>query len=131
MEEYKLCYVDGQKAWFTNNFEKQWGDDWNDVPYDCVAGDPYDHWSELIEDNEDIWKRKWKHHEIKHKILFFETNDWNEMKPCDLERYSVEDINKGVVAWIHTDDFNIFAGTSIKDFIEIIKKYNGKIYMEV
>lgn len=23
-DEYKLCYVDGHKAWFTNNFEKQW-----------------------------------------------------------------------------------------------------------
>ncbi len=28
MEYYKLCYVEGNKAWFTNNFEKQWGDDW-------------------------------------------------------------------------------------------------------
>ena len=51
-EEYKLCYVEGQKAYFTSNFEKQWGDDWNDRPYECNAGEPYDDWSELIEDNE-------------------------------------------------------------------------------
>lgn len=23
-KNYKLCYIDGQKAYFTNNFEKQW-----------------------------------------------------------------------------------------------------------
>ena len=69
-DEYKLCYVDRNKAWFTNNFEKQWGDDWDDAPYEHNAGLPYDHWSELIEDNEDIFKRKWKHHEIKHKVLY-------------------------------------------------------------
>ena len=23
-KDFKLCYVDGQKAFFTNNFEKQW-----------------------------------------------------------------------------------------------------------
>ena len=63
MEQYyKLCYVEGNKAWFTNNFEKQWGDDWNDSPYECNAGYPYDSWSELIEDNEDILKKKWKSH---------------------------------------------------------------------
>ena len=53
-DEYKLCYVDGNKAWFTNNFEKQWGDDWNDRPYEHNAGLPYDHWSELIKENGDI-----------------------------------------------------------------------------
>ena len=80
-EEYKLCYVDGNKAWFTNNFEKQWGDDWNDRPYEYNAGLPYDHWSELLEDNENVFKRKFKDHEIKHKVLYFEVDDWNDQRP--------------------------------------------------
>lgn len=130
-KEYKLCYVDGQKAWFTDNFEKQWGDDWNDKPYECNAGEPYNSWSELIEDNEDIFKRKYKHHQIKLKTLYFETNDWSEQKPCDMGRFSVEDINKGTIAWVHTDKFNILAGTEIEEFIKIIKENGGKIYMEV
>lgn len=130
-KEYRLCYVDGQKAWFTDNFEKQWGDDWNDKPYECNAGEPYNSWSELIEDNEDIFKRKYKHHQIKLKTLYFETNDWSEQKPCDMGRFSVEDINKGTVAWVHTDKFNILAGTEIEEFIKIIKENGGKIYMEV
>lgn len=130
-KEYKLCYVDGQKAYFTDNFEKQWGDDWNDKPYECNAGEPYDHWNELIEDNEDIFKRKYKHHQIKLKTLYFETDDWSEQKPCDMGRFSVEDINKGTIAWVHTDKFNILAGTEIEEFIKIIKENGGKIYMEV
>lgn len=130
-KEYRLCYVDGQKAWFTDNFEKQWGDDWNDKPYECNAEEPYDHWNELIEDNEDIFKRKYKHHQIKLKTLYFETDDWSEQKPCDMGRFSVEDINKGTIAWVHTDKFNILAGTEIEEFIKIIKENGGKIYMEV
>lgn len=130
-KEYRLCYVDGQKAWFTDNFEKQWGDDWNDKPYECNAGEPYNSWSELIEDNEDIFKRKYKHHQIKLKTLYFETDDWSEQKPCDMGRFSVEDINKGTIAWVHTDKFNILAGTEIEEFIKIIKENGGKIYMEV
>lgn len=130
-KEYRLCYVDGQKAWFTDSFEKQWGDDWNDKPYECNAGEPYNSWSELIEDNEDIFKRKYKHHQIKLKTLYFETDDWSEQKPCDMGRFSVEDINKGTIAWVHTDKFNILAGTEIEEFIKIIKENGGKIYMEV
>ena len=131
-DEYKLCYVDGHKAWFTNNFEKQWGDDWNDAPYEHNAGLPYDHWSELIEDNEDRFKRKYKSHEIKHKVLYFETADWDEVLPCDNfsnSPYSVEAINKQAVAWIHTDKYNILAGTTIEEFIDIIEKHGGTIYL--
>ena len=130
-ETYKLCYVNGNKAWFTNNFEHQWGDDWDDRPYEHNAGEPYDSWSELIEDNEDISKRKYKDHPIKLKTLYFETNDWSEKRSCDgflNSPYSVEDINKQAVAWIHTDKFNILAGTTYEDFIKIIQRHNGEIY---
>ena len=131
MEHYKLCYVEGNKAWFTNNFEKQWGDDWGDRPYECNAGEPYNDWSELIEDNEDIFKRKYKHHEIKHKVLYFETES-NMILPCDNylnSPYSVEDINKQAVAWIHTYDFNILAGTTIENFIDILERHGGKVFL--
>ena len=129
MEYYKLCYIEGNKAWFTNNFEKQWGDDWNDRPYECNAGYPYDSWSELIEDNEDILKKKWKQHRIKHKTLYFEVHDWGEKRPCDMGDFSIGDINKQVVAWLHTDEFTILAGTTYENFIDIIEKHNGKIYL--
>lgn len=129
MEYYKLCYIDGNKAWFTDNFEEQWGDDWDDRPYECNAGYPYDHWSELIEDNPDIFKRKWKHHPIKLKTLYFEVNDWGDKRPHEMGNFSVKDINKGAVAWIHTDEYNIYAGTTIEEFIDIIEKHGGQVYL--
>lgn len=129
-EIYKLCYIDENKAWFTNNFEKQWGDDWNDKPYEHNAGYPYDSWSELIEDNEDMFKREYKSHEIKHKTLYFETNSWSEQKPCDYGSFSVEDINSKKVAWLHTDDYNIYAETTFEEFINIIEKNGGTIYIQ-
>lgn len=107
------------------------GDDWDDAPYEHNAGEPYNDWSELIEDNEDIFKRKYKHHEIKHKVLYFETES-NMILPCDNylnSPYSVEDINKQAVAWIHTDDFNILAGTTIKNFIDILERHGGKVFL--
>lgn len=37
-----LCYIDGPWAYFTTqNLHKQWGDDWDDRPYECNAGSPY------------------------------------------------------------------------------------------
>lgn len=107
------------------------GDDWDDAPYEHNAGEPYNDWSELIEDNEDIFKRKYKHHEIKHKVLYFETES-NMILPCDNylnSPYSVEDINKQAVAWIHTDDFNILAGTTIENFIDILERHGGKVFL--
>ena len=129
MEYYKLCYIEGNKAWFTNNFEEQWGDDWNDRPYEHNAGYPYDNWGELIEDNEDIFKRKYKHHPIKLKTFYFEVHSWSDLRPCDMGSFSVEDINKQTVAWVHTDEFNILAGTTYENFIDIIEKHGGKIYL--
>ena len=129
--EYKLCYIYGQKAYFTSDFEHQWGDDWNDAPYECNSGLPYDEWRELIEDNEDIFKRKYKHHPIYIETLYFETNDWNEKQPCNIGNFSVEDINKQAVAWIHTDKFNIMAGTTMEDFIDIITKNGGNIWQKI
>ena len=131
-EEYKLCYIEGNKAWFTNNFKQQWGDDWNDAPYEHNAGEPYDHWSELIEDNEDMFRKKYKHHEIKHKTLYFETDNGEEILPCSNcfnSPYSVEDINKGAIAWLHTDKYNISAGTTYEDFISTLEKYGDKVYL--
>ena len=57
---FVLCYVErcerldtkdkddyteamGVRLMFTNiDLQNQWGDDWNDAPYDCNAGWPYD-----------------------------------------------------------------------------------------
>jgi hypothetical protein len=45
MKEFRLCYVNGPFAYFTTKeVSEQWGDDWNDAPYEHNAGKPYE-WS--------------------------------------------------------------------------------------
>lgn len=41
---YKLqaCYAEHGLIWFTSSIKDQWGDDWNDRPWHCNAGSPYD-----------------------------------------------------------------------------------------
>ena len=39
---WNLCYVERNFAYFTSiPLELQWGDDWNDAPYEHNAGEPY------------------------------------------------------------------------------------------
>ncbi|MDE6946261.1 MAG: hypothetical protein K2P14_03640 [Anaeroplasmataceae bacterium] len=137
MKTFKLCFVEGEDysgygvAYFTDNLEKQWGDDWDDAPYEHNAETPYHEWSELIEDNEDVCKRKWKHHPIEIKKIYFELNDYKV--PCsgmNNSPYSVQDINNGVVAWLWNDNFKLFAGVTMTEFIDTIKANGGKIYTE-
>ena len=44
---FKLCYVRHNILYFTDSFEKQWGDDWDDAPYEHNAGEPYE-WGGMI-----------------------------------------------------------------------------------
>ena len=129
-EKFELCYIDENKAWFTADWENQWGDDWNDRPYECNAGEPYEHNyhapEQGVKDGRGIYP------EIKHKTLYFDF-PWriDARRPCDMGRFSVEDINRGVVAWLSGDNFVIPAKTSYEDFIKIVKDNEGKIYEEV
>lgn len=121
--EFKLCYVDGAFAYFTTkDLHKQWGDDWNDAPYEHNAGEPY-----LPHGPDDgIWEIK--------KVAFdgpFET-------PADTtglnSNYSVEDINACAVPWLYSRysdvKVSIFAGVTIEEFTEKVKRAGGKVYYE-
>lgn len=122
---YKLCYINKNKAYFTSNFKKQWGDDWNDAPYEYNAKEPYDFYFENSE-----------RHKIEIKSIFFEFPYYVDIKrPCDEllnSVYSVEDINNHKCPWLtlrKDDNTNyIFAGTSYMSFIEQIEKFGGIIY---
>lgn len=134
---YKLCYIDDNGysnqgvAYFTDNLENQWGDDWDDAPYEHNAESPYHEWSELIEDNKDISKRKWEHHPINIKKVYFELDDYKV--PCSgysNSPYSVRDINRGVVAWLWSDQFKLFAGATMEEFIQTIETHGGSVYLK-
>ena len=99
------------------------GDDWNDAPYEHNAGYPYNHY---FKDHVE--------YPIELKTLYFdfsESNQWIKLPYDDFYNspYSVEMINRGDIAWIRGDDFNIQARTSYEDFIHIVEEHGGTIYL--
>ena len=111
------------------------GDDWNDIPYEYNAGEPYDCWREEIPHKYPVIKKQYKEHKIEHKIVFFDLDGYGygfrlPYDDFDNSPFSVEDINNKAIAWIRGNDFNILAGTTYKEFCEIIESHGGKIYEE-
>lgn len=120
-KKFELCYIDGNKAYFTSDWENQWGDDWDDAPYEHNAERPYENY--YIDG---------KPHPIELKTLCFEfPKEWIKL-PCDdflNSPFSVEAINRGDVAWLRGEKFNILAKTSYEDFIKIVEDNDGIIYL--
>lgn len=131
----KLCYVKGSFAYFTTQeLSKQWGDDWNDAPYEHNAGEPYEPcWhNEPTRRNDPEARRGLKpgtqtHLEVGELCRCVSCQrDWNEDgtpawsitkvafdgpldQPCEgvlNSRYSVEQINSGAVAWLVTSQWS-------------------------
>jgi len=115
--EYRLCYVDLPWLYFTTQpLSDQWGDDWNDVPYEHNAEVPYtgDGW-EIV------------------KIAV----DTELVTPAFLMQnspFSVEDINAGQVPWLRTwyskekHPVAIMAGTLLPEVVATIEKCGGNVY---
>lgn len=116
----RLCYVKNQWAWFTSapltGPGRQWGDDWNDAPYEHNAGDPYGMDGHRLE------------------VVAFEAR---LDTPADCvgpnSRYSVEMINAGAIAWLTTPSWEkaqvvIHAGTTLPEFRRLIWSVGGDVY---
>jgi hypothetical protein len=119
-EHAVLCYVKDACAWFTTApLKDQWGDDWNDAPYEHNAGNPYP------------WREKLPPYEV--DFVFFD-GDLNP--PCYGQHnspWSVAQINAGAVAWLstpayHEKQVHIPAGTTFKDFRRMVREAGGGIY---
>ena len=129
-EKEKGDYV----LYFTSRFETQWGDDWNDSPYEHNAGLPYD---TDYKETDKYGKN------IKHEIafLFLKVYDdpsiWPKL-PLDYSSngnspFSVEDINHGAVPWLFmskteedgTRSYHALnAGDTLETVIDKLKKIN-------
>ena len=127
----KLCYVDAPWAYFTTqDLDKQWGDDWNDAPYEHNAGEPYEPARPDLPNRATLFPDDWNEDGTpKWKIvkIAFEL-DWAGF-PSDRGAFSVEDINKGLTPWVVIRDTKIMAGTDVIKFIEIIEENGGKVYI--
>lgn len=152
---YVLCYVDGPWAYFTTQpLEDQWGDDWDDAPYEHNAGEPYPpcwhnspygrEYRKRKNGDESLCKCKsckkgWNPDgtpKFDIAILAYsgglETPDTHHTN----SPYSVEAINKGAVAWLNTPSYAehkvaIPAGTTIPDFVKLVNEAGGKVYAPI
>ena len=115
-----LCYISNNFAYFTTRaLSKQWGDDWNDAPYEHNAGTPY-----YPRTEEDKWEIK----VVAYKHPNYATP--GEAIGCN-SGYSVEMINRKIEAWL-ADYWTrnstlppIFAGTTMSEFIRMIRETGG------
>jgi len=115
----RLCYIEDCWAFFTDREldgpDRQWGDDWNDAPYEHNAGRPYSHDGQRIE------------------VVGFMADLESPCANAINSPYSVEQINAGVVAWLrspsYTDELVVIpAGASIEEFAEKVQQAGGKIF---
>ena len=121
MNELKLCYVSKDWAYFTTQaLDKQWGDDWDDAPYEHNAGEPYESWKK----GETPWKIV--------KVAF----EGDFTQPCDSfinSSCSVQMINKGGIAWLRSPSYGplkvvIHAGTTLAEFKRLVGIAEGLVY---
>ena len=135
----KLCYVEGSFAYFTTqDLKDQWGDDWNDTPWEHNAGTPY-HPSKsysYLDRETNKWKDGSDYTDGKpnwqiRKVAFDGWWDLPGENMCN-SPYSVQDINSGAAAWLYNSckKISIMAGVSIDEFKRLIKEGDGDVYTQ-
>lgn len=120
-----LCYVSGNFAYFTTQeLSRQWGDDWDDAPYEHNAGRPYE-WTQG--DKCEPWEIV--------KVAF--DGDFEQpSEGCCNSPWSVQAINAGAAAWLRSSSYRagpvvaIPAGTTLGRFAELVRKAGGRAYLE-
>lgn len=118
-KQWRLCYVKDNFMWFTQTpIDKVWGDDWNDVPYEHNAGEPYKEFGPYT------------------KIVFDEIELEMPGSYSYNSSYSIQAINNNKVAWLSTGEWCdnqvvILAGYRMDECIAMITKAGGKIYVEM
>jgi hypothetical protein len=117
-KDYRLCYVENGCAYFTDNFENQWGDDWNDAPYEHNAGLPYT--GDNLKADGDIVR-----------VPFAGMTE-----PCKdhlNSPLSVQDINSGSAPWLRSmprldgEEVEIYAGETLDEVIGKMALANAAI----
>ena len=115
---FRLCYVDGPWAWFTTRdpFTEQWGDDWDDAPYQDNAGDPYE------------WRPD---RGVPEYRLLKVAYDGPLYTPE--ESLSVQEINQTGTPWLVSAlyveaEVEIVGGTLFHEFERAVRQAGGRVY---
>jgi hypothetical protein len=122
-----LCYVDGGVLYFTTQpLSEQWGDDWDDVPYEHNAGRPYTPFNEPDGKHWEIVALPWSGD-------FELPNEETLNSP-----YSVQHLNARAHPWLQSHRWGpnpfavkIWAGWTIRQVVQAIIKGGGMVYAPV
>lgn len=132
MKDHFLCYVEESWAYFTSqSLEEQWGDDWNDAPYEHNAGTPY----AFYEPDRERGKEPWQIVKVAFECNLETPDAWTSNSP-----YSVQDINRKATPWLQSGKYGkrdkdgnpiqIWAGVTIEEFMHLVNQASGKVYLE-
>ena len=116
----QLCYVELPFVWFTTNFDKQSGDDWNDAPYEYNAERP----SQPRDQEWELFRVAVFPNPYHHQLLVPADGHYNSL-------WSVDDINQGLVPWLRLTNLDwdsptiesVMAGTTYADFKDFAYRY--------
>lgn len=123
----RLCYVDSPWAYFsTADPSDVWGDDWNDAPHDCNAGEPYDDKAPglvKVAYDADLWPVG------AGTFAGYVKDRWGWL--------SVQQINNGEAPWLvrivydaqsMRHDLEIHAGVTLEEFKSMVAQAGGTVY---
>ena len=120
-----LCYVDGNAAYFTTQeLKKQWGDDWNDAPYEHNAGTPYTFDKSDAAAGKDAWEIS---------SIYWAGNFTAPSFGVFNSKWSVDHINQGEIPWLTGTDTKtgnpimIMAGVTFPEFLSLIMAGGGAV----
>lgn len=121
--EYKLCYVDNNILYFTDDFNTCRGGNWHKAPYEHNSDPPYTIDEDLTEEE----NKEFGHTNLRY-IAYLSNYRVHQPYYGHLNSpYSVEDINNGAIPWLyHENAGGLVAGATIKEAFEWFKKANIK-----
>lgn len=123
----QLCYVDleGHRLFFTDNYARQWGDDWEDRPYWCNAGEPY----EVGLDGADEGTN-----EGRITVIFCQNHglhlplSWG----ADMPELSVQDFKDHNIPWLHKigdRSKGLMPGTTLRGALQFLQGVGAEIFV--
>lgn len=146
---FKLCYLSGGVAYFTTqDVQDQWGDDFDDAPYEHNAGTPYEpaihHLANGIQqlsprdwnpDGTPRWQLLQVHYTAGTQVQLLEPCEGHGNSP-----YSVQDINAKAIPWLrirrwvptqrdYVEDESLWAGASYEEFVRYIERLGGLVWV--
>ena len=117
---YRLCYIENNVMYFSDNFPSCRADDWDDAPYEHNAGTPYEY-------REDLSVKENRENGYSRLRYVGYVPDWEIKTPAERFGYntpfSVDDINNGAVPWLYHEKYGgLMAGTTINKAIKWLRK---------